>query len=107
MEQQLHLEFGLLEQNVAYVQKLAVLCCVCVCVEARNKNLTHGQKEAEEEMRELALSANGISATTSCSAVSEFCAGQQCGLHAKKKSLIEKEKLVGRYKRRKVNIFYE
>lgn len=33
MEQQLHLEFGLLEQNVAYVQKLAVLCCaVCVYV---------------------------------------------------------------------------
>ena len=29
MEQQLHLEFGLLEQNVAYVQKLAVLCCAC------------------------------------------------------------------------------
>lgn len=62
----------------------AVLCCVCVCVEARNKNLTHGEKEAEEEMRELALSASGISATTFCSAVSEFCAGQQCGLHAKK-----------------------
>lgn len=43
------------------------------CVEAGSKSLTRGEKEAEEEMRELALGASCISAATFCFAVRGFC----------------------------------
>lgn len=53
---------------------------LCACVEAGSKRLTHGEKEIEEEMRELALSASCIFAATFCFASREFYSRQECGL---------------------------
>lgn len=86
------------------MQKCAVLCA---CVEAGSKSLTHGEKETEEEMRELAFGACGISAATFCFAVRGFYTRQECGPHRheittdreKKRSWKKKKK-----ERRKTNV---